>query len=78
MKKRNQKRQPSGAGAVVPASSRFDPLKCLALYDGQIFLGHLLHGSHGVKAFVDGASIGIFPNQKAAASAISAKAKVAP
>jgi hypothetical protein len=72
-KKLNQRKRPNGAGTVVPVSS-FDPLKCLALYAGQFCLGHLLHSARGVKAFVDGASIGIFPNQKLAADALTKKA----
>jgi hypothetical protein len=47
----------------------------LAVYDGQTCLGFLLpRGKSGVEAF-DAAdkSIGIFPNMKMAADAISAK-----
>jgi hypothetical protein len=72
----HQKNRSSAAGAVVPASSRFDPLKCLALYSGQDLLGHLLHSDRGVEAFIDGKLIGTFPTQQAASVALGAKAVV--
>ena len=72
-KKLNQRKRPGGAGTAVSASSLFDPLKCLSLYSGQIFLGHLSHSARGVEAFIDGKSIGVFSTQKAAAAALSAK-----
>jgi hypothetical protein len=73
-KKLHQKKRSNGAGAKVPAPSHFDPLKCLALYSGQILLGHLLHCSCGVEAFIDGKSIGTFSTQRAASAALGAKA----
>jgi hypothetical protein len=72
----HQKNRSNGVDAVVPAPSRFDPLKCIAVYSGQILLGHLLHSDRGVEAFVDGKSIGIFLTQQAATAALGAKAVV--
>jgi hypothetical protein len=48
----------------------------LALYDGQRCLGHLLpRGKLGVEAYdADDRSLGLFPDQKTAADAVSQKA----
>jgi hypothetical protein len=48
-------------------------MQALAVYDGQQCLGHLLpRGKAGVEAFGAGdKSLGVFPNQKAAADAVS-------
>jgi len=45
----------------------------LALYEGQRCIGHLIRrGKRGVEAFDDkGKSLGLYPNQKTAADAIS-------
>jgi hypothetical protein len=50
-------------------------MQALALYDGQRCLGHILsRGKLGVEAYdVDDRSLGLFPNQKAAADALTAK-----
>jgi hypothetical protein len=46
---------------------------CLSVYDGQTCIGFLLtRGPAGIEAFdADDKSLGIFPNQKSAADAIS-------
>ncbi|MFZ1151423.1 MAG: hypothetical protein WAR76_17065 [Xanthobacteraceae bacterium] len=48
-------------------------MHALAVFDGRQCLGHILsRGRLGVEAFDrDDVSLGIFPNQKAAADAIS-------
>jgi hypothetical protein len=64
------------------ASKAFDPTTqpgFLAVYDGQVCLGHLLlRGKAGVEAYnTDDRFLGVFPNLKAAADAVSASAKEA-
>jgi hypothetical protein len=48
-------------------------MRALAVFDGQRCLGHLLpRGRMGVEAFdADDRSLGIFPDQKSAADAVS-------
>jgi hypothetical protein len=48
-------------------------MQALAVFDGQRCLGHLLsRGKLGVEAYdASDSSLGIFPNQKAAADAVS-------
>jgi hypothetical protein len=51
------------------------PMTALAVYSGQVCLGHILpRGRSGVEAFdADDRSLGIFPDQKSAADAVSQK-----
>jgi hypothetical protein len=59
-------------------SSSKIPMSALAVYSGQVCLGHILpHGKSGVEAFdVDDRSLGIFPDQKSAADAVSQKTEI--
>jgi hypothetical protein len=44
--------------------------------DGRTCVGHIARGKHGVEAFdADDKSLGIFPDEKAAADAVSAAAQ---
>jgi hypothetical protein len=49
------------------------PMSALAVYSGQVCLGHILpRGKSGVEAFdADDRSLGIFSDQKSAADAVS-------
>jgi hypothetical protein len=53
-----------------------DSLACLGVYDGSICIGYLLpREGHGVEAYgADDASLGLYPDQKDAADAVSAAA----
>jgi hypothetical protein len=54
------------------------PMSALAIYSGQVCLGHILpRGKAGVEAFdADDKSLGIFPDQKAAADAVSQQREI--
>jgi hypothetical protein len=65
------------AGELENPEATFDPCKCLAVFAGQTCLGHLLARGKGVEAFGrNDESLGIFPDQRSAANALS-KAAVA-
>jgi hypothetical protein len=59
--------------SVSPLASSGDVVNLLAVFDGTVCLGHIMsRGKAGVEAYDrDDRSLGIFPNQKAAADAIS-------
>lgn len=72
-------REPHGsskAGELGRSEATFTDLACLAVYDGTRCIGFLMpRGKSGVEAFdADDRSLGLFPNEKAAADAISARA----
>ena len=50
-------------------------MQALAVFDGRECIGHLLpRGKAGIEAYDrDDVSLGLFPNQKTAADAVSAK-----
>jgi hypothetical protein len=52
-------------------------LACLGVYDGSVCIGYLLpRNEQGVEAYgADDASLGLYPDQKAAADAVSAAVK---
>jgi hypothetical protein len=54
------------------------PMSALAVYSGQVCLGHILpRGKSGVEAFdADDRSLGMFPDQKSAADAVSQKTEI--
>ena len=57
-------------------SDDFDVFRALAVFDGQVCCGHIVsRGPNGFEGFdVDDKSLGVFPTQKAAADALTAKA----
>jgi hypothetical protein len=62
------------AGQLRDPKATSTPSLCLAVYSGRECVGHLmLRGKLGVEAYdSNDRSLGLFPNQKAAADAISA------
>jgi hypothetical protein len=72
----NEGRAVSKAGELKSRDAKLSRRPCLAVYAGQTCIGFLLlRGKTGVEAF-DAAdkSLGIFPDQKSAADAVSARA----
>jgi hypothetical protein len=63
----------SQAARLENREATFDPCKCLAVFSGQQCVGHLLRrGKLGVEAFdADDKSLGIFPDQRSAANALT-------